>query len=105
MQRDIPVDFVFNITSPFDITLEKMMGRRVCPCCGRNYNICAINRNGYFLKPMLPKKSATHCEDCGDGTTVELVIRDDDKEDVIRKRMEIYYEKTDPILEVFRKSQ
>ena len=102
MQRDIPIDFVFNIASPFDITLEKLMGRRVCPVCDRNYNVCSIDRDGYFLKPMLPSKSPHHCEDCGDGKTVELVRREDDREDVIRNRMQIYYEKTDPILNVFR---
>ena len=80
------------------------MGRRVCPVCARNYNVAAIDRDGYYLKPMLPKKCLHHCEDCGDGKSVKLIIRDDDKESIIRERMETYIEKTEPILEYYRKS-
>ena len=104
MQQEMPIDFVLNFTTPNDIILEKLMGRRLCPVCDRNYNVAAIDRNGYFLSPMLPKVSPHHCEDCGDGKTVKLVIRDDDKESTILKRMDLYYEKTEPILDVFRRS-
>ena len=86
----MPIDLILNFVNRFDILLEKLMGRRVCPVCNRNYNTAAIDRDGYFLKPMLPKKSLHHCEDCGDGKSVHLVIRDDDKESIITERMEIY---------------
>ncbi len=102
MQREMPIDFVLNFTTPNDIILEKLMGRRVCPTCDRNYNVAAIDRNGYFMKPLLPKISEHHCEECGDGKTVKLVLRDDDKKETVSKRMDLYYEKTEPILEVFR---
>ena len=62
------------------------MGRRVCPCCNKNYNVASIDRDGYFMKPLLPKISLDHCSECGDGKEVELIIRDDDKEDVIKER-------------------
>ena len=104
MQQEMPVDVVLNFTTPFSVILEKLMGRRVCPCCQRNYNVASIDRDGYFMKPMLPKKSPNHCEDCGDGKSVALIVRDDDKESVIRERMDIYHQKTEPILAFLRAS-
>ena len=83
MQREMPIDFVLNFITPNDIILEKLMGRRVCPTCDRNYNVAAIDRDGYFMKPLLPKLSACHCEECGDGKTVKLVLRDDDKAETV----------------------
>ena len=62
------------------------MGRRVCPCCHKNYNIASIDRDGYFMAPLMPKHSPDHCSDCTDGKSTKLVIRDDDKESVIMER-------------------
>jgi len=103
-EHDISVDLIFNLTNRDDILLEKLMGRRVCPLCTRNYNMAHIDRDGYFMKALLPKKSPHHCDDCGDGD-VHLVIRDDDKETVIKERMEIYREKTEPILDFYRSGE
>ena len=75
------------------------MGRRVCPKCNRNYNVASIDRDGYKMKPLLPKGRPTHCDDCPD---VHLVIRDDDKENIIRERLQIYKDKTEPILDFYR---
>jgi len=82
--------------------LEKLMGRRVCPKCNRNYNVTSIDRDGYFMKPLLPKKDPKCCDDCAG---VSLVVRDDDKESIIRERMEIYREKTEPILDYYKEQQ
>ena len=46
-----------------------------------------IDRDGYYMKALLPKKSTHNCDDCG---TVKLVVRDDDKENIIKERLEIY---------------
>lgn len=99
--HNIGIDLIFNFMNRDDILLEKLMGRRVCPQCNRNYNITNIDRDGYFMKPLLPKKDPKKCDDC---EVVSLVVRDDDKENIIRERMEIYREKTEPILD-FYKSQ
>ena len=74
------------------------MGRRVCPICNTNYNVAHIDRDGYYMKALLPKKSPHHCDHDG----AHLVIRDDDKENIILERMEIYKEKTEPILDYYR---
>ena len=82
--------------------MEKLMGRRVCPSCNRNYNVAHIDRDGYYMKALLPVKKATHCDDC---TDVHLVIRDDDKENIITERLEIYKKKTMPILDFYREKK
>jgi adenylate kinase len=51
------------------------------------------------MKALLPNKKQGHCDDCG---TVKLVVRDDDKENIIKERLEIYKEKTEPILDFYR---
>ena len=94
-ESGISVDLIFNFTNRFDILLEKLMGRRVCPNCNRNYNIAHIDRDGYYMKALLPEKDPHICDDC---PGVRLVVRDDDKENIILERMKIYEEKTEPIL-------
>ena len=51
------------------------------------------------MKPLLPKKKAGECDDCNG---VKLVVRDDDKESVIRERLNLYNEKTKPILQFYK---
>lgn len=73
------------------------MGRRVCNCCGSTYNYCDINRDGYEMEALLPKKKDT-CDKCG---SKDLVTRADDTKEVISSRMAEYDEKTLPILKTF----
>jgi adenylate kinase len=101
MLRDtgIKIDLIINFFNREEILLQKLMSRRVCPCCSRNYNIADIkSADGYEMKPLLPKKVVDECDDCA----VKLVIRDDDKESVIRDRMNLYKEKTEPILDFYK---
>ena len=94
------IDLVINFYNREEVLLQKLMGRRVCPSCNRNYNIAEINTDdGYHMKPLLPKKKADECDDCSE---VKLVVRDDDKESIIRDRLSVYKEKTEPILEYYR---
>ena len=82
-EHNIHIDLIFNFMCREDILLEKLMGRRVCPNCNRNYNVTSIDRDGYFMKPLLPKGDPKICDDC---PGVHLVVRDDDKENIIRER-------------------
>jgi adenylate kinase len=96
----VRVDLIINFFNREEILLEKLMGRRVCPSCSRNYNIADINTaDGYHMKPLLPKKKVGECDDCNG---VKLVVRDDDKESIIRDRLNVYKEKTEPILDFYK---
>jgi adenylate kinase len=95
----INIDIVFNFFNTDSILMEKLMGRRVCPSCGKNYNVADIDRDGYKMGPLLPKKNNLECDNC---PGVKLVIRDDDKENIIKERLEIYKEKTVPILDYYQ---
>ena len=97
-EETLPTHLVINIVLDEGILLEKALGRRTCVGCGKSYNICSIHRNGYEMDPLNPKKEGT-CDKCGD----KLVIREDDTEPVIKKRMVEYESKTAPILEVYKK--
>ena len=96
----IPINLVLNFVHRDDILLEKLMGRRVCPACNRNYNVAHIDRDGYFMRALLPEKDPHHCDDC---ESVPLVVRDDDKENIIAERMQIYRDKTEPILDYYKR--
>lgn len=66
--------------------IERVTGRIACKSCGRP-----------FHKKFDPPKNEMVCDDCG-GT---LFQRDDDKEEVIRKRLEVYRAQTQPLIEYY----
>ena len=71
---------------PTERLLKLLAGRRVCPRCNRSYNI-------HFQRP---KKEGV-CDADGEA----LVQRPDDKEEVIRRRLEIYEEETQPVIDTY----
>jgi adenylate kinase len=80
------IDKVINFDIPDDSVLERLGGRRTCRSCGTNFHIL-------FGKP---KKDGV-C-DCGG----ELYIRDDDREEAIAKRLEVYRSQTAPLITFYR---
>ncbi|EGR28312.1 hypothetical protein IMG5_178920 [Ichthyophthirius multifiliis] len=99
--QKLPVHLVVNLTLNQSVLLEKLMGRRVCNGCGNTYNYCSINRDGYEMEPLLPKKEGT-CDKCG---SKDIVTRADDSKDIISARMQEYELKTSPVLKEFQKRQ
>lgn len=95
---DLGYSYVVNCLLKEEILVEKLAGRRVCDGCGTNFNVCTINRDGYDMKPLMPKHGRH--EDC-DSCDGKLVQRDDDKEHTIRNRLHIYKNETEPLLEKF----
>jgi adenylate kinase len=83
-----PVDRVVNFDIPDSAVLERLSGRRVCRNCGANYHI-RFNR---------PKQEAV-CDTCGG----EVYTRDDDREESVAKRLEVYREQTAPLIAYYRK--
>lgn len=94
------VDFVLNLHLDPEILVPKISGRRVCHVSGESYNIFSFKDNGYDMDPLLPKIDPLRCDVSGE----LLVQRDDDNEETVAKRLEIYERSTRPILEYYEKS-
>lgn len=77
-----PINLVILLHVPDDELVERLSLRRSCPACQKTFH----------LKANPPKKAGT-C-DCGAG----LVQRSDDREEVIRNRLKVYHEQTEPVL-------
>lgn len=77
-----------NFTIQDDIVIRRLSTRRVCKSCGANFNV--------LTKP--PKKEGI-CDECGG----ELYQRDDDKQESIMHRMDVYREQTEPLIDFYRK--
>ncbi|GHT84513.1 adenylate kinase [Spirochaetia bacterium] len=87
------VDTVVNFTLPDAAVLERLIGRRVCRNCGINYH-------RVFNPPKkVSDQGAAVCDACGG----EVYTRDDDREDAIRERLEVYREQTEPLIGYYRK--
>lgn len=68
--------------------IKRLVNRRSCPNCGAIYNIVTS-----------PPSNDNLCNNCN----IELVQREDDKEETVRQRLRVYYENTQPIVDFFKK--
>jgi adenylate kinase len=93
---DTAHSFVVNCLLREDILVEKLSGRRVCSGCGGNFNICDIKKDGYDMRPLLPKVG-----DGGNCCGHTLEHRADDEPEVVRSRLQVYKQKTEPLLKRF----
>ena len=81
------LDAVLNIDVGRDVLIKRLTGRRTCRNCQQMYNV-------YFSPP---KKEGV-CDECGG----ELSQRDDDKEETVRKRLDVYDAQTLPLINYYR---
>jgi len=79
----VPIDYVLEIDVPDDEIIERMSGRRVHPASGRTYHV--------EFNP--PKR-----EGLDDVTGEPLIQRDDDREETVRHRLEVYRKQTSPLV-------
>jgi adenylate kinase len=84
-KNDSGLDKVVNIVVDYDELIQRLGSRRICVKC---HHITSINGN-----------QGKRCPECGG----RLVRREDDREEVIRKRLEVYEEQTRPLIEYYRK--
>ena len=77
-----------SVDVPFENLMKRLTGRRTCKACGQMFNV-------YF---NAPKKDGA-CDKCGG----ELFQRDDDKEETIKKRLEVYNAQTAPLIDYYGK--
>ncbi len=82
----VPIDYVLEIDVPFDAIIDRMSGRRVHPASGRTYHV-------KFNPPKVAGKD--------DVTGEDLIQRDDDKEETVRKRLQVYNDQTRPLVEYY----
>ncbi|MEJ7137087.1 adenylate kinase [Amphibiibacter pelophylacis] len=82
----VPLDAVLEIDVPFSEIIERMSGRRVHPASGRSYHV-------RFNPPKV--------EGVDDATGEPLIQRDDDREETVRKRLEVYDAQTRPLIEYY----
>jgi adenylate kinase len=78
---------VVEIDVPVDDLVERLSGRRVCPVCGAVYHIV-----------FNPPRVAGICDNDG----AELIQRHDDTPDAIKRRLDLYFDMTAPLLEYYR---
>ena len=82
----VKLDYVLEIDVPFDAIIERMSGRRSHPASGRTYHV-------KFNPPKVEGKD--------DVTGEPLVQRDDDKEETVKKRLQVYSDQTRPLVDYY----
>jgi len=75
-----------SVDVPFDLLMKRLTGRRICKACGQMFNVYS----------NAPQKDGA-CDKCGG----ELFQRDDDKEETIKKRLEVYNAQTAPLIDYY----
>lgn len=82
------MDYAIDVDVPDENIVNRMGGRRACINCGATYHIVSI-----------PPKKEGVCDTCGN----ELVLRDDDKPETVQKRLNVYHEQTQPLIDYYTK--
>ena len=85
-QAGVKLDYVLEIDVPFEAIVERMSGRRSHPASGRTYHV-------KFTPPKVPGKD--------DVTGEPLVQRDDDREETVKKRLDVYSQQTRPLVDYY----
>ncbi len=80
------MDFAIDVDVPDEVIVKRMSGRRACVKCGGTYHI-----------EFNPTKVEGICDACGG----ELTLRDDDKPEVVQKRLDAYHEQTQPLIKYY----
>jgi adenylate kinase len=82
----VKLDYVLEIDVPFDAIIERMSGRRSHPASGRTYHV-------KFNPPKVPGQD--------DVTGEPLIQREDDKEETVKKRLDVYSAQTRPLVDYY----
>lgn len=80
------VDYVINIAVPDENIVRRMSGRRACLECGATYHLVHA-----------PSKNEGVCDNCHG----KLILRDDDKAETVQKRLNVYHEQTQPLIDYY----
>ena len=80
------IDYAINVEVPDENIVNRMSGRRACVDCGATYHIA-----------YAPTSKEGICDKCGGG----LILRDDDKPETVLKRLGVYHEQTQPLIDYY----
>ncbi len=80
------MDYAIDVEVPDENIVTRMGGRRACAGCGATYHLV-----------YAPAKEEGICDTCGK----ELVLRDDDKPETVQKRLNVYHEQTQPLIDYY----
>mgnify|MGYP002553191192 FL=1 len=80
------IDYAINVDVPDENIVKRMSGPRACLTCGATYHI-----------EHVPPKKEGICDVCGS----ELVLRDDDKPETVKNRLNVYHEQTQPLIDFY----
>lgn len=83
------VDYAIDVDVPDENIVRRMGGRRACVGCGATYHV-----------EYAPTKKEGICDVCGG----ELILRDDDKPETVQKRLNVYHEQTQPLIDYYTKA-
>jgi adenylate kinase len=83
----LEIDLVINLVVPTSLVLKRLSGRRACEVCGTNYSLTSPPRTDWI------------CDVCGG----EVVQREDDTEEAIKLRLDLYEKETAPLIARYRK--
>lgn len=82
------LDFAIDVEVPDENIVNRMGGRRACVKCGGTYHV-----------KYNPTKVEGICDACGG----ELILRDDDKPETVKQRLDVYHEQTQPLIDYYTK--
>lgn len=80
------VDYAINVEVPDENIINRMGGRRACVGCGATYHIV-----------YNPTKVEGKCDTCN----ADLILRDDDKPETVKNRLNVYHEQTQPLIDYY----
>jgi adenylate kinase len=81
------LEYAIDVAVPDENIIRRMSGRRACLACGATYHVVTI-----------PPKKEGICDYCG----AELVLREDDKPETVEKRLKVYHEQTQPLIDYYQ---
>lgn len=87
----VKIDMVINLSVDNETIIKRLSGRRSCPKCKREYNMCSS-------KILIPKNDEL-CDVCN----IKLMKRSDDDEKIVIERLKIYERETRPLIDFYKK--
>lgn len=83
------MDYAIDVDVPDANIVARMGGRRACTGCGATYHV-----------EYNPTKTEGICDSCGE----QLILREDDKPETVQKRLNVYHEQTQPLIDYYNKA-